>query len=148
MHQHACLPKTFWQDTMETALHIYNRQPMHCHEWKTPIELFNGKKPNASHFRVFGCCAYVFISPEQWPDKLSSKSEEMTFIGYEPYTKGWCFWSKTKHQVMVATNAIFDENFFPHCSRHQENRPAPIPIEDHDPTIGENNELPPFNNTS
>ena len=40
---------------------------------------------------------YMFIFPEQHPDKLSSKSEKMTFIGYEPNTKGWHFWSKTKH---------------------------------------------------
>ena len=148
MHQHACLPKAFWQDTIETALYIYNRQPICHHEWKAPIELFNGKKPDALYFRVFGCHAYVFISPEQQPDKLSPKSEEMTFIGYEPNTKGWHFWSKTKHWVVVATNATFDENFFPHYSRHQEDRPASIPIEDHDPTIGESNELPPLNNDS
>ena len=120
-----------------------------CHyEWKTPIELFNGKKPDASYFRVFGCCAYVFISPEQWSDKLSPKSEEMTFIGYEPNTKDWHFWFKTKHWVVIATNATFDENFFPHCSRHQGDGPAPISIEDHDPTTGESNELPPLNNDS
>ena len=61
MHQHACLPKVFWQDTVETALHIYNRQPMHHHEWKTPIELFNKKKSDASYFRVFGCHAYIYV---------------------------------------------------------------------------------------
>ena len=49
---------------------------------------------------------------------------------------------------MVTTNAIFDENFFPHCSSHQEDGPAPISIEDYDPTIGENNKLPSFNNDS
>ena len=27
IHQHACLPWSFWQDAVETALHIYNRQP-------------------------------------------------------------------------------------------------------------------------
>ena len=54
MHQHACLPKVFWQDAVETALHIYFRQPICHHKWKTPIELFNGKKPDASYFRVFG----------------------------------------------------------------------------------------------
>ena len=25
MHQHACFPKVFWQDTIETTLHIYNK---------------------------------------------------------------------------------------------------------------------------
>ena len=49
---------------------------------------------------------------------------------------------------MVATNATFNENFFSHCSKYQEDGPSPIPIEDHDPTIGENNELPPLNNDS
>ena len=91
MCQHACLPKVFWQDAVETALHIYNRQPMCHHEWKTSIELFNEKKPDASYFKIFGCYTYVFISPEQQPDKLSPKSEEMIFIGYEPNTKGWHF---------------------------------------------------------
>ena len=78
---------------------------MHHHEWKTPIKLFNGKKPDVSYFKVFGCHAYVFISPKQQPDKLS-------FIGYEPNAKHWHFWSKTKHWVVVATNATFDKNFF------------------------------------
>ena len=52
MHHHACLPKAFWQDTVETSVHLYNRQPMCCHDWKTPIELFegDGKKPDASYF--------------------------------------------------------------------------------------------------
>ena len=146
MHQHAYLSKVFCQNTVETTLYIYNRQSIHHHKWKTPIELFNGKKPDASYFRVSGCCTYVFISPEQWPNELAPKSEEITFIGYKPNIKGWHFWSKTKHWVVVATNATFDENCFPHCSRHQEDRPAPIPIEDHDLTISESNKLPPLNN--
>ena len=52
MHHHTYLPKAFWQDTIETSVHLYNRQPMHCHDWKTPIELFkgDGKKPDASYF--------------------------------------------------------------------------------------------------
>ena len=144
-YQNHCLNNT---SSTETALYIYNRQPICCHEWKTPIKLFNGKTPDASYFRVFGCCTYVLISLEQQPDKLSPKSKEMIFIEYESNTKGWHFWSKTKHWVVVATNTTFDKNFFPHCSRHQEDRPAPIPMEDHNPTIGESNELPALKNDS
>ena len=65
IQQHACLPRSFWQDVVETALHIYNQQPMCRHLWKTPIEIFNGDKPDVSYFRVFGLHTYVFISPEQ-----------------------------------------------------------------------------------
>ena len=114
---HACLPQSFWQDACETALHIYNRQPMRRHDWKTPIESFNGDKPDVSYFRVFGTQAYVWIPPEQRQDKLSPKSEEMAFIGYEPNTKGYHFWSKERRRVFVSTNTIFDEKVFPYCSR-------------------------------
>ena len=61
---------------------------MRCHEQRTPLELFKGDKPDVSYFRVFGTLAYVWIHPDQRQDKLSPKSEEMIFIGYEPNTKG------------------------------------------------------------
>ena len=67
---------------------------MHHHEWRTPLELFKGDKPDVFYFRVFGTLAYVWIHPDQRQDKLSPKSEEMIFIGYEPNTKGYCFWSQ------------------------------------------------------
>ena len=54
----------------------------------------------------------------------------MIFIGYEPNTKGWRFWSKVKHHAVIATNATFDEESFPQCSKGQEDGPAPIPIPD------------------
>ena len=44
---------------------------MRHHDWKTPIESFNGDKPDVSYFRAFGTCAYVWIPPEQRQDKLS-----------------------------------------------------------------------------
>ena len=61
----ACLLKSFWQDAVETALHIYNRQPMRRHEWRTPLELFMGDKPDVSYFRVFGTLAYIGIHLDQ-----------------------------------------------------------------------------------
>ena len=45
----ACLPNSFWKGAVETALHIYNCQLMHHHDWKTLIESFNGDKPNVSY---------------------------------------------------------------------------------------------------
>ena len=96
IRHNACLPKSFWQDAVETALHIYNRQHMRRHEWRTPLELFKGDKPDVSYFRVFGTLTYVWIHPDQRQDKLSPKSEEMIFIGYEPNTKGYHFWSQQR----------------------------------------------------
>jgi hypothetical protein len=103
---------------------------MHRHEWKTPIEQFNGDQPDVSYFKVFGTCAYVWIPSEQRQDKLSPKSEEMIFIGYESNTKGYRFWSKERRRVFISTNAIFDEKVFPYCSRNKEDGPTPISVED------------------
>ena len=55
MWQYGCLPPFFWQDAAETSLRIYNRQP---------IQLWNGKKPNLSYFRTFGCWAYMSLYPK------------------------------------------------------------------------------------
>ena len=91
MRQTACVPPSFWQDAVETALHIYNHQPM-CHlDWSPSISKWNGKTPDVSYFKVFGCLAYVFIPKEDHQNKLLAKAEEATFIGYEKGTKGYQF---------------------------------------------------------
>ena len=90
---------------------------MHHHLWKTPIEIFNGDKPDVSYFKIFGSHAYVFIPPEQQRDKLSPKAKEMVFIGYEPNTKRYYFWSTARHKMFISTHMLFDEIVFPFCSR-------------------------------
>ena len=66
MMHHACLPKVFWQEATETAVHMYNHQPMRRLKWETPISKWDPSitKPDVSGFRVFGCHAYVFIHKE------------------------------------------------------------------------------------
>ena len=127
MRLHACLPNTFWQDAAETALHIYNRQPMRRSKWICPITLWNGKKPDVSYFKTFGCQAYVFIPKEDRQNKLSPKSEEMIFIGYETGTKGYRFWSSSKHRVVIQTTATFDESILPRCPKEQVKDKQPEP---------------------
>jgi len=92
MH-HACMLHIFWQDAAEVAIHIYNRQSMRHHSWKTPIEIFNGDPSDISYFKVFGTHAYVYIQPEQRDDKLTPQTKKIIFIGYEPNMKAYHFWS-------------------------------------------------------
>ena len=132
MHQTACLPPSFWQDAVETALHIYNRQPI-CHlDWSPSISKWNGKTPDVSYYKVFGCLTYVFISKEDHQNKLSAKAKEATFIGYEKGTKGYRFWSPKRRQVVISSTATFDEFVFPHCSRKSDDKPPPIPQDNED----------------
>jgi hypothetical protein len=53
----------------------------------TPEEKFTRKKPNVSHFKVFGCIVYVHVPDEKIP-KLDPKAEKCIFIGYSLKQKG------------------------------------------------------------
>ena len=128
MHQHACLPPSFWQDAVETALHIYNRQPMHRLDWSTPIFKWNGDVPDVSYFKVFGSLAYVLIPKEDRQNKLSAKAEEAIFIGYEKGTKGYKFWSPKCQRVVISSTATFDEFTFPFCTRKTDDKPPLLSI--------------------
>jgi len=48
-------------------------------------------KPDLSELRVFGCGAYVFPPEEVRANKLTPRSELITYIRYETGVKGWRF---------------------------------------------------------
>src|SRR5271163_4783169 len=82
MRHFACLPRSWWEFSVEYAIHVYNRTPSKRLKNKTPYESLNGKKPDVSHLRILGCGAYVFLHEDVRKDSLSPHAELMTFIGY------------------------------------------------------------------
>jgi hypothetical protein len=52
------LPLSFWGYVLETAAFTLNRGPSKSIE-TTPYELWNGKKPNLSFLKIWGCDVYV-----------------------------------------------------------------------------------------
>jgi len=75
------LPSFLWGEVINTTIHILNRCPMKSVEEKTLYEAWKRKKPNISHFRVFGCDVYAFVIPEK-RKKLDKRSEKCIFVGY------------------------------------------------------------------
>ncbi|KIJ07401.1 hypothetical protein PAXINDRAFT_90445 [Paxillus involutus ATCC 200175] len=51
----------------------------------------------------------------------------MIFIGYEPGTKGYRFWSNNKRRVVISTTAVFNEYIYPNCSK-EKNKPDNLPL--------------------
>ena len=47
-----------------------------------------------THFKVFGCVAYVLI-PSQKREKLDNNSVKCIFVGYSVETKGYWFYDPT-----------------------------------------------------
>jgi hypothetical protein len=53
-------PERFWAEAINTTCYTSNRLFPHRLLEKTPYELLNGKKPDVSFFRVFGCKCYIY----------------------------------------------------------------------------------------
>jgi transposase InsO family protein len=49
-----------WAEAINTACYASNRLFLQKFYGKTPYELLNGKKPDVSFFRVFGCKCYIY----------------------------------------------------------------------------------------
>jgi len=79
-----------------------------------PVESLIKVKLDLSKLRVFGCDAYVFLPKEVRANKLTPKSELMTYIGYETGVKRWRFmWQSGA--IFTGAMATFDKTLFPCC---------------------------------
>ena len=99
MRLDASLPNSWWEFSVEHAYHVYNRTLMRCLNWQTPSQVLTEIQPSVDHLRVFGCTAYIYIPPKTYANKLSPKSELMTYIGItvEQY----------RNHFMCSNNTVF-----------------------------------------
>jgi hypothetical protein len=79
MRIRAKLPHDLWQETVNTAVYLYNRTPRYANDWQTPYERFytylsqqegtgnTARKPQLAHLKAYGCRAYAMM-----PEKLAA----------------------------------------------------------------------------
>ena len=122
----SCAPQSWWEFSVNCAIHVYNRTSIQCHNWKTLVELLEHTKPDVTHLHVFGCSVYI-LPEEVCHNKLNPKSELMTFIGYPRGVKGYLFMRSLNNVLFTAIQALFDETLFLKCPdmHHPEYTPAP-----------------------
>jgi hypothetical protein len=99
---------SFWAEAINTTCHASNR--LYCHRFfnKTPYELRNGRKPNISYFRVFGCKGYILRKGSRL-SKFQSKCDERFLLGYSSNSKAYRVYNKSKGFVEEAYDVQFDE---------------------------------------
>ena len=74
------LPPKFWAEAIKCAAYIQNRVP-HKHLYgMTPFEAWSGRKPDVTHFRIFGSKAWARI-PTEKRKALQPQSQECIFVG-------------------------------------------------------------------
>ena len=55
------LPMHLWAEAAKTAVYVHNRISHSALGFKTPKEMFTGKKPEETHLKIFGCPIYIHI---------------------------------------------------------------------------------------
>ena len=82
MLSESSLPKYFWADVVSTSCYVMNRVLIRPILKKTPYELFNGRKPNICHLRVFVCSCFVLNIGKENLGKFDEKVDHGIFTGY------------------------------------------------------------------
>ena len=82
------LPMHLWDESARTVVYVQNRLSHSALEFKTPEEMYTGKKPEVSHLKVFGCPVYVHI-PKEKRTKLDPSGKKGIFIGYCEVSKSF-----------------------------------------------------------
>ncbi|GAA0161666.1 hypothetical protein LIER_17927 [Lithospermum erythrorhizon] len=91
------LEKSLWAEAVNIACYVINRSPSTTIELKTPIEMWNGKKPDYSRLHIFGSHVYVMYNAQEIT-KLDPKSRKYFFLGYADGVKGSRLWDPTPPQ--------------------------------------------------
>jgi len=103
------LPKYFWADAVSIACFVLNRILIRPILKLTPYEIFKGRKPNISHFKVFCCKCYVLNNGNDNLGKFDSKADEAIFLGYSLRTKSYRVFNRRTLHVEESVHVTFDE---------------------------------------
>ena len=103
------MPAKFWGEAVATAVYLLNRSLTKSVRGMTPYQAWHGRKPNVQHLRTFGCVAHVKrIGPGM--NKLSDRSSQMIFIGYEQGSKAYRLYDPSKRKLVVSRDVVFEED--------------------------------------
>jgi hypothetical protein len=101
-------PDRFWAEAINTAYYSINRLYLHRILKKTSYELFTGKKPNVSYFRVFGSKCFIHIKRGR-KSKFAPKAVEGFLLGYDSNTRAYRVFNRSTRLVEVSCDIVFDE---------------------------------------
>lgn len=130
------LSKFLRGEATNTVLYVQNRSPHQALDFKTSKEVFSGKKPDVSHFRIFGVFV-CFHVPKEKRNKLHASSKKGTFVDYSETSKAYRIYGLGQREVEISHDVTLDED-----SALGKVRDLPIPRKDNDDDAGEKDESP------
>ncbi|KAM1229407.1 hypothetical protein ACFX2G_040590 [Malus domestica] len=103
------VPKNFWPEGVNWAVHVLNRCPTLAVKNKTPEEAWNGHKPSMDHFRIFGCIAHAHV-PDNKRVKLNDKSYKCILLGVSEESKAYRLFDPVSQKIIISRDVVFEED--------------------------------------
>ena len=95
------LPLHLWVEACNIAVYLQNRSPHPILGMKTLEEAFSGKRPDVSHFRIFGSSIFFHVTKDAWK-KLEPTTELGIFVGYTDTPHNyWVFSLESAHMKLM-----------------------------------------------
>jgi hypothetical protein len=98
-HDHF-LPMNLWVEACNIGVYVQNRCPHRILGMSTPEEYFTGKKPDVSHFKIFGSSVYVHVTKDA-RKKLELTAEVGIFVGYIETPHNYRVYFPNKRMIVV-----------------------------------------------
>ncbi|GJW79213.1 RNA-directed DNA polymerase, eukaryota [Tanacetum coccineum] len=133
----ANLPKNLWGEALLTSCHVSNR--IITKKLKvSPYEIWKGRKPNISYFRVWGCLSYYKV-PLPNTSKLGPRGLKSVFVGYAKDSKSYRCLDLDSNVIVESRDVDFFENKFSHDLTRTNEIMTQIPQDIFGPNLNSNN---------
>jgi hypothetical protein len=97
-----------WEEVCNTTVYVQNHCPHRVLGMSTPEESFTGKKPDVSHFKIFGSSVYVHVTKDA-RKKLKPTAEVGIFVGYTETPHNYCVYFPNSKMTAMQWDIKFDE---------------------------------------
>ena len=106
-------PPKLWGEAIKCANIVHNLTPKKALGYKTPFELWYGRKPDISRLRTWGCLAVAEIDKKKrW--KFQPRGVNCIMVGYDLEKKAWRLMRLDNNALITTCNAKFYESVFPY----------------------------------
>jgi len=103
------LPKYFWVDAVSTTYYVINKILIRPILKKTHYKVFNGRKANIGHLKMFGCKCYILNNGKENLDMFDEKADNGIFLGYSLTRHAYRVYIKRLKTVEESIHVVFDE---------------------------------------
>ncbi|KAK3246272.1 hypothetical protein CYMTET_44184 [Cymbomonas tetramitiformis] len=101
--------RKYWPLAVRHAVYLLNRIPRKCLRWESAYSKLNGKLPDLTDLRVFGCVAYAYCDPDTRDGKLGNRARQLRYVGHSEVSTAYLLYDAESEKVVRSGMVVFSE---------------------------------------